>query len=292
LEDAVDVADSYASINDKNIHDLILTQVQYNLNQAEKESNKRAISIYKILNTLFLSIDSTNHIDVSATLGIPPVYFMPNKYKRNDSGRIIIQQFFYGYKDGNTIFKAFLNRFRDANWRITSNDKWVTVSSTKGVPISIYSNRPLDDETSKDEEAQLALDDYLNDNNLHPSMVIHRGHSYYLPSTLEQLDTSAKLVLLGSCGAYQHLSKVLGTCPTAKIVSSRQTGSGTINGPMIDIIVEQLRQGKNLDWPVLWKTIGHAVSHREYFDDYVPPYKNLGAVFIMAYQKQQMNQED
>ena len=292
LEDAVDVADSYASINDKNIHNLILNQVQYNLNQAQKESNKRAISIYKILNTLFLSIDSSNHVDVSATLGIPPVYFMPNKLMRNDSGRIIIQQFFYGDKDGNTVFNAFLNRFRDANWRITSNDKWVTVSSTKGVPVSIYSNRPLDDETSKDEEAQLALDDYLSDHDLHPSMVIHRGHSYYLPSTLEQLDSSAKLVLLGSCGAYQHLSKVLGTCPTAQIVSSRQTGSGTINGPMIDIIVEQLRQGKNLDWPVLWKIIGNQVAHKEYFDDYVPPYKNLGAVFIMAYQKQQMNQED
>ena len=61
---------------------------------------------------------------------------------------------------------------------------------------------------------------------------------------------------------------------------------------MINIIVEQLRQGKDLNWPVLWKTIGKVVSHKEYFDDYVPPYKNLGAVFIMAYKKEQMNTED
>jgi hypothetical protein len=292
LEDAVDVADSYASINDKNIHDLILNQVQYNLNQAQKEDNKRAISIYKILNTLFLSIDSSNHVDVAATLGIPPVYFMPNKSMRNDSGRIIIQQFFYGDKDGNNIFNSFLNSFKNANWRVTSNNQWVTVSSTKGVPVSIYSNRPLDDESSKDEEAQLALGDYLIDHDLHPSMIIHRGHSYYLNSTLDKLDTSGKLVLLGSCGGYQSLSKVLSNCPVAQVISSRQTGSGTINGPMINIIVEQLRQGKNLDWPVLWKVIGRSVAHQEYFDDYVPPYKNLGAVFIMAYQKQQMNTEN
>ena len=123
-------------------------------------------------------------------------------------------------------------------------------------------------------------------------MVIHRGHSYYLPSTLEQLDNSAKLVLLGSCGAYQHLNKVLTICPTAQIISSRQTGSGLINGPMINIIVEQLRQGKDLNWPQLWKTIGNVVSKKEYFDDYVPPYKNLGAVFIMAYRKEQMNEEE
>ncbi|HEY2726227.1 MAG TPA: hypothetical protein VGI61_03575, partial [Parafilimonas sp.] len=292
LEDAVDVADSYASIDDKNIHELILNQVQYDLQQAKNSGNKKAADIYNILNTLFLSIDSSNHIDVAATLGIPPVYFMPNKLMRNDSGRIVIQQFFYGDKDGNNIFNSFLSGFRNANWRITSNDKWVLVSSTKGVPVSIYSNRPLDDETDKDADAQSALCEYLEDNNLDPSMVIHRGHSYYLPSTLEQLDNSAKLVLLGSCGAYQHLNKVLTICPTAQIISSRQTGSGTINGPMINIIVEQLRQGKDLNWPQLWKVIGRNVSHQEYFDDYVPPFKNLGAVFIMAYKKEQMNTED
>jgi hypothetical protein len=123
-------------------------------------------------------------------------------------------------------------------------------------------------------------------------MVIHRGHSFYLNSTLDQLDTSAKVVLLGSCGAYQNLNKVLQICPYAQIVSSRQTGSSSINEPMINIIIEELRQGRNLNWPVLWRTIGRAVSNKDYFDDYVPPYKNLGATFIMAYTKEQMNEED
>ncbi|MEP6465457.1 MAG: hypothetical protein ABJB05_04095 [Parafilimonas sp.] len=292
LEDAVDVADSYASIDDKSIHKLILNQVQYNLQQAQSSGNKKAADIYNILNTLFLSIDTANHIDVAKTLGIPPVYFMPNKSMRNDSGEIIIQQFFYGDKDGNNVFNSFIRSFNNANWKVTSNDKWVVVSSTKGVPVKIYSNRPLDDATDKDADAQAALSEYLENNDLDPSMVIHRGHSYYLNSTLEQLDNSAQLVLLGSCGGYQSLNKVLQTCPTAQIISSRQTGSGTINGPMINIIVEQLRQGKDLNWPVLWKVIGRSVSHQEYFDDYVPPFKNLGAVFIMAYKKELMNQED
>jgi hypothetical protein len=128
-------------------------------------------------------------------------------------------------------------------------EKWVLVSSTKGIPVKIYSNKPLDEEKDLDADAQASLCDYLIDNNLEPSMVIHRGHSYYLPSTLEQLDNSAKLVLLGSCGAYQHLNKVLSICPTAQIISSRQTGSGYINAPMINIILDQLRQGKDLNWP-------------------------------------------
>lgn len=292
LEDAVDVADSYASITDKDIHDLILNQVQFNLKQAQQSGNKKAADIYNILNILFLSIDSTNHIDVAKALGIPPVYFMPNKFMRNDSGKIIIQQFFYGDKTGKEDFNVFVNSFSNANWKITSNNNWVVMSSTKGVPVKIYSNRPLDYEKDLDADAQAALCDYLTSNDLDPSMVIHRGHSYYLSSTLEQLDNSAQLVLLGSCGGYQSLNKVLSICPTAQIISSRQTGSGTINGPMINIIVEQLRQGKDLDWTQLWKTIGKAVSNHEYFDDYVPPYKNLGAVFIMAYKKEQMNQDE
>ena len=290
LEDAVDVADSYASITDKEIHDLVLNQVQSNLQQSKSSGNKRAADIYNILNTLFLSMDSSNHIDVSATLGIPPVYFMPNKSMRDDSGRIIIQQFFYGDKDGKGVFNYFLNYFNNANWKITSNNQWVVVSSTKGVPIKIYSNRPLDEERNLDAEAQSALNQYLFDHDLNPSMVIHRGHSYYLNSTLDQLAESAKLVLLGSCGAYQHLNKVLSICPTSQIISSRQTGSGTINGSMINMIVEQLRQGKDLNWPVIWHSLGKVVSNKEYFDDYVPPYKNLGAVFIMAYRREQSNE--
>ena len=244
LEDAVDVADSYASITDKNLHNLILNQVQYNLQQAQNAGNKKAADIYKILNALFLSMDSSNHIDLAEVLGILPVYFLPNKSMRNDSGKIVIQQFFYGDKDGKVIFNSFLNGFNNANWRISYTDKWAVVSSTKGVPVRIYSNRPLDEAKELDADAQAALCEYLSENDLDPSMVIHRGHSYYLKSTLDQLEYSAKLVLLGSCGAYQHLNKVLTICPTAQIISSRQTGSGTINGPMINIILEQLRQGK------------------------------------------------
>ena len=292
LEDAVDVADSYASITDKPLHELILNQVQNNLQQATKSGNVKAQNIYNILNTLFLSIDTSNHINLSEKLGIPPVYFMPNADMKDEKGRIIIQQFFYGDEDGMTYFPVFINSFRNNNWKIQSNSQWVTITSTKGVPVSIYSNKPLDEKKNLDAEAQDALNQYLYDNDLNPTMVIHRGHSYWLPSTLDQLNSSAKLVMLGSCGAYQNLNKVLQICPSAQIISSKQTGSGTINQPIINLIVEDLRQGKDLNWPSMWKRFGSLFNHGDLFDDYVAPYSNLGAVFIMAYKKEQMNQED
>ena len=285
LEDAVDVANSFAGISDNKLRSLITNEIQNNLRQAKQNGNTKAINIYNILNTLFLSIDSSNHIDVSKALNIPPVFFMPNSLMKDSSGRIIIQQFFYGDKDGKGVFNSFLRNFSNANWKRTDAEKWVVVSSTHGTPVSIYSNRPLDEEKNLDAEAQRALGDYLYDNDINPTMVIHRGHSYYLSSTLDQLVPSAKIILLGSCGAYQSLSKVLKTCPTAQIISSKQTGSGHINAPLITTIAENLRQGKDLNWPKLWVSLAISINSPDLFDDYVPPHKNLGAVFIMAYQK-------
>lgn len=284
LEDAVDVADSYASIRDKELNRLILDQVQENLAEAKTFTGKR---IYNILNTLFLSMDSTKKVDVYAELGIPPVYIMANKSLQDTSGRIVMQQFFYGDKDGKTVFNSFLRHFGGGSWKITQTPQWVSVSSTKGTPVTIYANKPLDEEENLDAKAQTALADYLSENNLNPTVVIHRGHSYYTSSTLKQLVPSAKVVFLGSCGGFHSLDDVLKTCPTAHIIASKQVGSGLINQPLLDGMAETLREGKDLNWPQFWAQMAVKFAKNELFDDYVPPHRNLGAIFIMAYKKAQ-----
>jgi hypothetical protein len=287
LEDAVDVANSYASITDPDVQHLIMDQVKVNLEQAKKTNNVRAQDIYSILDTLFLSMDTNNHINVSKTLGIPPVYYMPYKNLIDSSKKIVVQQFFYGDKDGKTFFNGFLNSYSKGNWKITYAKEWVSVSSTKGVPIVIYANKPLDETKNLDEQAQADLDDYLASKGIEPTVVIHRGHSYWLPATIDQLVPSAEVVFLGSCGGYQSLDKILKICPSAQIIASKQTGSGAVNQPIIDMILEELRQGNDLDWPQLWVKLSKKFGNNELFDDYVPPHKNLGALFIMAYKKLQ-----
>jgi len=287
LEDAVDVANSYASITEPDVRQLIMDQVKWNLEQAKQAKNIRAQDIYSILDTLFLSMDTTNHINVSEKLGIPPVYYMPYKNLRDSSGKIIVQQFFYGDKDGKTFFNAFLSSYSKGNWKITSAKEWVTVSSTKGIPIVIYANKPLDETKNLDAQAQADLDDYLAEKGIEPTVVIHRGHSYWLPATIDQLVPSAEVVFLGSCGGYQSLDKILQICPAAQIIASKQTGSGAVNQPIIDLILDELRQGNDLNWPQLWIKLSKKFGNNELFDDYVPPHKNLGALFIMAYKKLQ-----
>ncbi|HEX8277431.1 MAG TPA: hypothetical protein VF540_02005, partial [Segetibacter sp.] len=196
LEDAVDVADSYASISDGELRKLILTEIQSNLGQLTKDNNKRGFAIYDLLNNIFQSLDSSKGIDLAAKFGIPPIYTVDNASLKNDKGKIIIQQFFYGDKDGMFIFNVFKSAYSSSGWKVVNKPDWIEVSSTKGVPIIIYSNKPLDEKEGLDEKAQEKLDDYLNEQDLTPSIVIHRGHSYHVSSTIGQLFPSSKVVLL------------------------------------------------------------------------------------------------
>lgn len=292
LEDAVDVANSYASITDKDVQKLILSQIRTHLNAAERANDERATDIYYILNTLFTSMDTTKKVDVSQLLGIPPAYYMPSKNLKDSSGRIIVQQFFYGDKDGQTVFNGFVNSMNNGNWKITPSKYWVAISSTKGTPVTVYANRALDETQNLDAKAQAELNDYLAGKGIEPTVVIHRGHSYWLPATIQQLVPSAEVVMLGSCGAYQSLDKILSICPTAQIVASKQTGSGLVNHPMVYDMLEMLRQGKDLNWIQLWAQLQRKLGKNALFDDYVPPQKNLGALFLMAYKKLQDKRMD
>lgn len=287
LEDAVDVADSYASIEDKKLQKLIIAQVQQNLDLATANGNKRGQKIYNLLNTIFLSMDSSNKINVSEKLGINPVFKMPIALLKDSNNRIIIQQFFYGDKDGNTVFNAFLSSFRNSNWKIINKPEWVEVKALKGTAVTIYANKPLDELKDLDAQAQEHLGSYLDSLALAPTVVIHRGHSYFVKSTIDQLPSSAKVVLLGSCGGYQSLNEVLKRTTQAQIISSKQVGTGVINQGLINKITDELRNGRDLNWPQLWKGFETQFKGdvKEKFDDYVPPHKNLGAIFIMAYEK-------
>ncbi len=287
LEDAVDVADSYASIYNPALKKLMLNQVRTELKRCTEINNKRGKVIYELLETIFSSLEPNNKIDLSAKLGIMPIYELPNNLLKDElNGRVVMQQFFYGDKDGMVIFNAFLNRFRNPNWKITKKSQWVEVSSRKGVPVTIFANLPLDETEDLDTQSQDSLIAYLNEEKLHPSVVIHRGHSYYLNQTVHKMPSSAKLVLLGSCGGYQRLNEVLEIAPGAHIISSKQIGTGVINQGLINVISEDIRMGKNLKWPSLWNNLAvrFSGSAKEKFDDYVPPHKNLGAIFITAFQ--------
>lgn len=281
LEEVIDVANSYASIQNDSLRRFILNEVAVKMD-AERQITTKSPKIYTLLNTLFLSLDPANHINLTETLGITDIYQLTQNSLKDSSGRIIIQQFFYGDADGKTAYNTFLQWLKQNKWQITTKKYWIEAVSRKGTPVYIYANLPLNNNTNQDELAQTMLHAYLGEKNISSSVVIHRGHSYFASSTIKQLTPSNKLIIMGSCGSFSQISSIYKYSPQAQMITSKQEGSVTINQPMIGYIIDLLSSGQDLNWPEIWKKLDITFKKNSRFDDYVPPYQNLGAVLLMT----------
>jgi len=288
LEDAIDVADSYSSIADKKLQSTILNYVIANENSSIEKGNTHGKTIYGLLKTIFLSADTANKVDLTGLLGIPSIYEIENKDLKDDSGRIIQQVYWYGDKDGKTFFPSFINSFAPKDWIITSNDEWYEIRSKKG-NVYVYANRPLDNDANLDDSAQIHLNNYLSENYMHPAVVVHRGHSYWLPRTIRRMAGDAKIVVLGSCGGYKNLNDIIDVNPDAHIISTKEIGAGDINRPILNYLNQTFESGSKLVWKNMWTALTKLfaadsnTSIRESWEDYIPPYKNLGAIFLKGY---------
>ncbi|MFB6457527.1 hypothetical protein ACE38W_19810 [Chitinophaga sp. Hz27] len=292
LEDAVDVANSFGSIRDPKLLDFLRAEVRNNLAYVKKHNDHRGIVIYQLLSSLFESestpgSETTIANDMAAKLQLPPINFVTYSALQSDSGRVYQQVFFYGDKDGQESFASFMTNFPKGEWSVRKEKYWAVITSLKGKPTTIFANLPLDEPADKDAISRLS--DYLDENDIHPTVFIHRGHSYHVNTTLDNLQSSAKIVILGSCGGYHNLAVVLQKAPDAHIISSKQVGTRFVNEPIIRSLEEVILSGKNIDWVQMWaglaKKFAGDARNKELFSDYVPPHKNLGAIFIKAYRQ-------
>jgi hypothetical protein len=290
LEDAVDVADSYSSITDTLLLQNILKNVMANEQKRINQNNIKGKTIYELLKTIFFSANN-NSIDLTSQIGIPSIYSLDYKYIADDSSRVIEQVFFYGDEDGKMYFPQFINSFSPKEWKINYQKEWVEIKSLTGKKVWIYANLPLNNDQNLDDTAQIHLAKYLAKNDLEPSVVVHRGHSYWLPRTLDRMVGGAKIIVLGSCGGYKNLNQIISTSPDAHIISTKEIGKGDINRPILNYLNQSIASGKKLVWKDMWASLtklfysDNNKGMRESWDDYIPPYKNLGAIFIKAYNK-------
>src|SRR5690606_26054642 len=135
LEDAVDVADAFGSINDTALMDFLQKEVKDNYELAYKNRSKKGMKVYALLSTLFDGLRaSENHAVMerqSEVLNLPPINMVRFDNLETDSaGRVYEQFFFYGDEDGRSSYNSFLTNFRDGNWKITNDSKyWTTITS-------------------------------------------------------------------------------------------------------------------------------------------------------------------
>ena len=299
LEDAVDVADAFGSINDEELMNFLQNEVRRNYERSYKEKSLKGMRVYALLATLFNGLKASDNQEAikqqSEVLSLPPINLVQYKNLVNDSGVVYEQVFFYGDEDAKASLASFLGGFKDGKWKVVPSKYWTTITSVTGKPVVIYANNPLPE--PEDEESQKQLCDYLAQNEIAPTVVIHRGHSYHLPLTLDRLNKSSRIVMLGSCGGYHNLSLVLDRSPDAHIISSKQTGAMNVNEPIIKNIETRLLEGRDVEWIDMWRDLGNYFktklpSYKSTFADYVPPHKNLGAIFIKAYRRLSSNEEE
>jgi hypothetical protein len=276
IEDAVDVADAFSSITDTIIQNLLLTEIRKNKNS----------KLYALLDDLCTAVLKDNQTNTSSHELLNGVNMLGINTLTSSQQKIVIRQYFYGDTDGVQIFNAFLNRFNKPGWKTNKQKYWTSVSSANG-RVSIYANAPLDEKEELDLKAQDSLTAHLIARHIMPSIIVHRGHSYYANHTIAGIDSSAKLVLLGSCGGYQKLAAVLNRAPETQVIASKQIGKGVINAALLSEIAETLEKGKDLIWRNIWKQMNEQLkgAAKTSFQDYIPPYKNIGLMLLKTYRR-------
>jgi hypothetical protein len=294
LEDAVDVADAFASIDDTAISDFLMAEVLANYERVANERNKKGLIVYGLLSSIFKGMRETNGIISGDAVGIEPVTFVPYDKLTNAEGNVYEQFYFYGDDDGKaSYYNSFKPSMEKEGWKFTVNKQWASLIPTNGKPFFVYANLPLMETEEAADDAQAALNSKLSKEGIVPSIIVHRGHSYHLSSTLERLTSKTRIVIVGSCGGYHNLGTILDASPNAQIVSTKQTGTMLVNDALLKEMHRMILAGEEVNWVKIWQNLdkqfktanGTPTTGYKEFREYIPPFRNLGAIFIKAYRR-------
>jgi hypothetical protein len=261
------------------------------LQRVSRDNNKKGTAMYSLLLNLFAGnklFGPDWYTRIAGSYDLPPLFVLPNaKLFETNNKRCVWQIYFYDDEDGAVSFKDFLRTFDDSLWIIEDHDSlYVKIMSNGGKFVDIYANRP-----KAEYEGQAYLENMFDSLDITPDVLVHRGHSYYAYKTIEKTKPETKIFVLGSCGGYHNLSNIIDKSPDVCIISSKQIGVHTVNNPILRELADNIRSGKDIIWQDLWARVDARLqgSIPEIYDkwlDYIPPHKNLGAIFIRAYNKQ------
>jgi hypothetical protein len=285
VANATDVADAFITLSKEPLFNgYVRQELEDGLRKSKKNERNQTQRLYSILQRVYNLVNS-DESENNLSDNYKKISLASLKGKDGTISELVL---FYGDEDGKNSFNSFMSLFKDkSQWDISTSDSWVAISSLSGQPIKIYANLPFETEDEKDLAAQEALSDYLNQQSIRPSILVHRGHSYHLPNTLKYLDMSVKLAILGSCGGYKNMKKIIELNPEVHIIASKQVGSMAVNDPLLRQINSNLLESKGLDWVSFWNDLSakfkNDTNASKLFEEYIPPYKNVSSYVIRLY---------
>lgn len=275
LGPAVDVADTYGSLENEKIKNLFKAVIESEYRNTLLTGNDHGIKIYGLL--LKLTGGNPETFGSSYSFAIPNLDRVRNAELFPDSLHVQ-QHFFFDDEDGEAAFNAWLTQYPASVYKREDFANYVVFRTLKGRKMEIYANRP-----AMEIQGRQDLHNLFEKKHRFPDLIVHRGHSYYIENTLANMTNSNRIAILGSCGGYQNISKAMENAMDVQIVSTKQVGTLAVNSVLIQEITETIRLGKDIVWVDLWKQISARLKDNTQFKDYIPPYKNLGARFIKAY---------
>lgn len=285
LSQAVHVADAFGSITDSLVLKILKSTVKVEYIRLLTKNHIRGIALYGLLANLFVdqNIGSDDWFAlVSKQYSLPGFDKIANDklFDRDKVNRWLI--YFYDDEDGDASFASFRKTFSDTAWVIIDSPHYVLIQAKHGKEVHIYANKP-----KSEYEGQAQLEKLFTDNGYEPNVMVHRGHSYYAAKTIEKVRDNTQVFVLGSCGGYHSISTIIERSSEVSIISSKQIGTMYVNNPMLKLMADNIREGKDIEWQPLWSKLGTLVKDNpkafERFLDYIPPHKNLGAIFIKTY---------
>jgi hypothetical protein len=285
VSSASDIADAFISLSkDSSFSDMVKDELAEGVKKSKRYNLYQSQRLYSILLRIYDLVNNDQPTsDISANYKNIPYSSLKDK-----QGNITALVLFYGDEDGKNSFRSFMSLFKDKDqWKVESNDSWVSISSLQNNSIRLFANQPLNNDDGSDLAAQEALVNSFEKNSIEPSILIHRGHSYHLPTTLKYLQPYTKLAILGSCGGYKNMQKIMDINPDVHIIASKQTGTMTVNDPLLKQLYNYLNEGKNLDWVSFWTELNDSfkkdAAAAKLFEEYIPPYKNLSSFVVRLY---------
>ena len=288
LAQATTVADIFSMITDQKMLEVLQKQIKLEYERINNQpgAGQEDKIIYSILSGMFGDKAVVNEAwlkEMAEKFKLENLSELESSDLFNQDKTNVQQYFFYDDDDGRASFNNFLGQYQNQpNWHVIKKDHFVLITSNQnGKKMEIYANYP-----GSQNEGPKAIEKILKERNIETIIVVHRGHSYHVSETIERVPAIAKIVSLGSCGGYNNVERVLKKAPKAHILSTKGTGTMLVNDPLLKSLNLEILSGKNIIWPVFWEKIEKKLGKNNDFQNYVPPHKNLGVMFLKTYYKE------
>lgn len=283
ISEAVNVADTFGSLDNQKYLDIF--EVHLKAEYYKPYNSRETKTLYGLLLKLLyqkMGKDPAPLLELElANFAIPPIEKISLEEIANTEGTDQMH-FFFDDEDGLSSYSTFITAFKTAGYTIQEKEHIVIITAKGKRPTTIYANKPL-----SEREGQMELVEMCQQGEIQPSIIVHRGHSYYAMNTISQIPEYAKVVFLGSCGGYHNITEVIKRAPQAHIIASKQIGTYVVNNSLLVEMSKMLKDQDELAWAPLWKSLDGKLKGSgkgyERFLDYVPPHRNMGAIFIQAY---------